>query len=70
MKNRAGRGFSGSQQLGGNVVELILPRSPTTQQLFLRCARAWRSDADWQLVYQQRASLTAYLDNVVEFPRG
>ncbi len=47
----------------------IVPSEYTLRKdLKLKLARAFRSDRDWNRVYKYRARMSAYLDNVVQFP--
>ena len=39
------------------------------KQARLRVIRAIRSEQDWKLIYRHRARMSAYLNNIVEFPR-
>lgn len=49
----------------------IIPSEYTLRKnLKLRIVRAFRSERDWQLVYQHRARMSAYLENLVQFPGG
>lgn len=63
-------GTTGLQHLGGNVAGRIVSSLPQDKQRWLEIVRAFRSERDWQLLYQHRARMSAYLENVVEFRRG
>ena len=61
-------GSSGTTQLlDGNVVgAIVTDESQLNRQTWLKIVRAFRGADDWELVYQHRARMSAYLDNVVQ----
>ena len=68
---RDGRSSGTTQLLDGNVVgAIVTDESQLNKQARLRLIRALRSDRDWQLIYQHRVRMSAYLNNVLQFPGG
>ncbi len=61
-------GSSGTTQLlDGNVVGEIVPdEAQLNKQTWLKIVRAFRGADDWELVYQHRVRMSAYLNNVVQ----
>ena len=59
---------SSTNKVGAGIV--LCPGTPEQDHKhhWLKLARAWRSEADWQRVFAHRAAMSAHLNHVVELP--